>query len=132
MEHDYLWAVGNTPFGYFSHSASLSAAQRDVAARNIILSEATRLSQDIIAVLQRLSLFEGKLDAVMLPDDLQLLGRRCKLVTRKLEKAEHFLALHNHNRALEYLRSAERDLEVLCARQVVFNVTTFPVCFLYP
>ena len=36
---DYLWAIGNTPFGYFSRTFNISFSHRDSAAKNIIHSE---------------------------------------------------------------------------------------------
>ncbi|XP_068651290.1 uncharacterized protein [Aristolochia californica] len=106
---DYTWSVGQTPFGPFSETSSLSFIQKDAARRNLIL---TSLNYTIASAIDALESMAGH------GGDRRLLNKnrhvefvqRWNLFKYKLEKTISALSHLDYHMALFFLKSSDHDL----------------------
>ncbi|EPS64700.1 hypothetical protein M569_10078, partial [Genlisea aurea] len=131
---DYTWSVGQTPFGPFSESSSLSFVQREAARRNVVL---TALNDSItrgMDVLESVWAYGG--DRRLLKDG----SRRSEFLQRwmlfryKLEKSVSAMSHFDYEKAVYYVRSSDHDMYAL--HSVVYRATremeASLVCFKEP
>eukprot|EP00824_Muranothrix_gubernata_P000512 TRINITY_DN1058_c0_g1_i1.p1 TRINITY_DN1058_c0_g1~~TRINITY_DN1058_c0_g1_i1.p1 ORF type:complete len:727 (+),score=124.16 TRINITY_DN1058_c0_g1_i1:317-2182(+) len=128
---DFLWAVGNTPFGLFSYSKKLSFAQRDAAARNLIYTHMSRTLTEVSTLLHRFAKFGKELDEVLSPAQYTQFVQRWNVFKFKLEKATTLLSFHNYNHSLYHLRSLAHDVRVIgdLIYEAGNNMRSFIHCF---
>lgn len=110
VEQNYLWSIGDTPFGPFSLSTRLSFAQRDAAARAILYSSLNHTLAELQHLLSHFQTPKKELDQVFTAGEHLHFIRRWNVLSFKLERTEHFLSLNNFNQSLYYIRSALHDL----------------------
>lgn len=48
VETNFLWGIGNTPFGFFSSSSTLSFAIKDAVSRNVVLNQISDVISELI------------------------------------------------------------------------------------
>ena len=109
---DYTWSTGQTPFGPFSDSLSLSFVQKDAARRNVLL---TALNYTILSsadVLQSLALYGGKGKLLQGKRHVEFV-QRWNLFKYKLEKTVSAMSHLDYNRGFYFLRSSDHDLYAL-------------------
>ncbi|KAL2613662.1 hypothetical protein R1flu_025354 [Riccia fluitans] len=106
---DYRWAVGQTPFGPFSDSMSLSFAQRDAAPRNILYSMLNQSISSALDLLETIKLHGGEKKLFGQKRHLEFL-QRWNLYVYKLEKVVATISHFDFKMGLYFLKSAEHDL----------------------
>ena len=106
---DYTWSVGQTPFGPFSESLSLSFVQKDAAKRSVLL---TMMNYSITSAIDFLeSIAEHGGDRKLLKQNQHLVfEQRWTLFKYKLDKAVSALSHLDFEMALYYLKSSDHDL----------------------
>ncbi|KAK6913225.1 hypothetical protein RJ641_022826 [Dillenia turbinata] len=131
---DYTWSVGQTPFGPFSESTSLSFVQKDAARRNVLLTSLNYSVTSALDVLESISAHGG--DKFLLRQSRHVeFVQRWNVFKYKLDKA--ISAPSHFEMALYYLRSSDHDLyamhslvyhasQELEASLVCFNDPPFP------
>ncbi|WOK93899.1 hypothetical protein Cni_G02600 [Canna indica] len=106
---DYTWSVGQTPFGPFSESSSLSFAQRDAARRNVLLTTLNYTITSTIDVLQSMAAHGG--DRKLLKENKHVeFVQRWNLLKYKLEKVVSAVSHFDFDKAMYFLRSSDHDL----------------------
>ncbi|KAG6491324.1 uncharacterized protein LOC122007222 [Zingiber officinale] len=106
---DYTWSVGQTPFGPFSDSLSLSFAQRDAARRNVLLTALNYTITSAIDVLQSMAAHGG--DRKLLKDNKHVaFVQRWNLLKYKLEKVISAISQFDFEKAMYFVRSSDHDL----------------------
>jgi hypothetical protein len=115
LDIDYLWSIGYTPYGYFSHvtASSLSFAVRDAAMRHIIYSEINETISGITDLLHHFHHYGRQMDEVSTPMEHLHLVRRRNILVWKMSRVHHFLSLNSFNQSLYYLRSAAHDVAAI-------------------
>ncbi|KAK9090662.1 hypothetical protein Sjap_023839 [Stephania japonica] len=106
---DYTWSVGQTPFGPFSETSSLSFVQRDAARRNVLLTTLNYTITSAIDVLGSISAHGG--DRHLLKQSQHVVFvERWNLLKYKLEKAVSALSHSDFEMASYFIRSSDHDL----------------------
>ncbi|KAK6928296.1 hypothetical protein RJ641_006887 [Dillenia turbinata] len=106
---DYTWSVGQTPFGPFSESTSLSFVQKDAARRNVLLTSLNYSVTSALDVLESISAHGG--DKYLLRQNRHVeFAQRWNLFKYKVDKAISALSHFDFEMALYYLRSSDHDL----------------------
>ncbi|CAI0453537.1 unnamed protein product [Linum tenue] len=106
---DYTWSVGQTPFGPFSESSTLSFVQKDAARRNVLLTSLNYSITSAIEVLGSMEAHGG--DRRLLKDKQHVeFVQRWNLFKHKIDKAVSALSRLDFEMALYYLRSSDHDL----------------------
>ena len=96
---DYTWSAGQTPFGPFSDSLSLSFVHKDAARRNVLL---TALNYTILSsadVLQSLALYGGKGKLLQGKRHVEFV-QRWNLFKYKLEKTVSAMSHLDYDRGI--------------------------------
>lgn len=106
---DYTWSVGQTPFGPFSESTSLSFVQKDAARRNVLLTSLNYSITSAIEVLESVAAHGGDRKLLNQNQRVEFI-RRWNLFKYKLDKAVSALSHLDFETALYYLRSSDHDL----------------------
>ncbi|KAL3679211.1 hypothetical protein R1sor_022167 [Riccia sorocarpa] len=106
---DYRWAVGQTPFGPFSDSMSLSFAQRDAAPRNVLFSMLNQSISSALELLETIKVHGGEKKLFGQKRHLEFL-QRWNLYVYKLEKAVAAISHFDFKMGLYFLKAAEHDL----------------------
>ncbi|KAK9114207.1 hypothetical protein Syun_021004 [Stephania yunnanensis] len=111
---DYTWSVGQTPFGPFSETSSLSFVQRDAARRNVLLTTLNYTITSAIEVLESISAHGG--DRHLLKQGQHVVFvERWNLLKYKLDKAVSALSHSDFEMASYFIRSSDHDLFVIHA-----------------
>eukprot|EP00697_Spironema_sp_BW2_P015949 gnl/Spiro4/7009_TR3638_c0_g1_i1.p1 gnl/Spiro4/7009_TR3638_c0_g1~~gnl/Spiro4/7009_TR3638_c0_g1_i1.p1 ORF type:complete len:711 (+),score=187.76 gnl/Spiro4/7009_TR3638_c0_g1_i1:60-2135(+) len=110
---DYMWAVGHTPFGYFSTSKTLSFVSRDTALRNPILALFNHTLASLQTLFADFAYYGKELDHVLTDAPRTEFVRRWNVLAYKLSKSAEFLAFHNFNQSIFYLRSAKHEIRAI-------------------
>ncbi|KAL5724995.1 hypothetical protein ACHQM5_008192 [Ranunculus cassubicifolius] len=106
---DYTWSIGQTPFGPFSETSSLSFVQKDAARRNVLLTSLNYTIGSAIEVIESISAHGG--DRYLLKKGRHTLFlQRWNLLMYKLEKAVSAISHLDFEMALYFYRSSEHDL----------------------
>ncbi|KAK9105023.1 hypothetical protein Scep_021867 [Stephania cephalantha] len=106
---DYTWSVGQTPFGPFSETSSLSFVQRDAARRNVLLTTLNYTITSAIEVLESISAHGG--DRHLLKQGQHVVFvERWNLLKYKLDKAVSALSHSDFEMASYFIRSSDHDL----------------------
>nr|XP_010915151.1 uncharacterized protein LOC105040362 [Elaeis guineensis] len=106
---DYTWSVGQTPFGPFAETVSLSFVQRDAARRNVLLTTLNYSITSAIDVLASMAAHGG--DRKLLKKNRHVeFVQRWNLFKHKLEKVISALSLLDYEKAVYFLRSSDHDL----------------------
>ncbi|KAJ8505687.1 hypothetical protein OPV22_006573 [Ensete ventricosum] len=106
---DYTWNVGQTPFGPFSDSLSLSFVQRDAARRNVLLTTLNYTITSAIDILQSMAAHGG--DKKILKENKHVaFVQRWNLLNYKLEKVVSAVSHFDLEKAMYFLRSSDHDL----------------------
>ncbi|KAG9451722.1 hypothetical protein H6P81_004626 [Aristolochia fimbriata] len=106
---DYTWSVGQTPFGPFSETSSLSFVQKDAARRNLILTSLNYTIASAIDALESMAGHGG--DRRLLKKNRHVeFVQRWNLFKYKLDKAISALSHLDYQMALFFLRSSDHDL----------------------
>lgn len=106
---DYTWSVGQTPFGPFSESMSLSFVQRDAAPRNVLLTSLNATVSSAMDVL--VSVLEHGGEKKLLGQKRHVeFTQRWNLLRYKLDKAVSAISHFEFNEALYYIKSSDYDL----------------------
>ena len=154
-EEDFRWAVGQTPFGPFSPSLSLSFADRAAGARNLLLSLLNDTVADAEHVLEAVKVgrphphttpslpspsprsaalpwqgYGG--EEVLLPTPQRAwFSQRWKVLEYKLQHACSLLSHHDTAHALFFVRSARHDVEAMMeiAKGAAAGMRTTLRCF---
>ncbi|CAL9138600.1 unnamed protein product [Musa acuminata var. zebrina] len=106
---DYTWSVGQTPFGPFSETSSLSFIQRDAARRNVLLTSLNYTITSVIDVLQSMAAHGG--DRKLLKERKHVeFVQRWNLLKYKLEKVVSAISHFDFEKAMYFLRSSDHDL----------------------
>lgn len=118
MEHnktlsDHTWAAISSPFGPFSKSVDLSFASRDSAMRNVIFTALNQSLHEASLLFEHFGRYGKTVKEVMDEADLLTFRRRWNLYKHKLDKANSFLSLLNHNTAMFYARALQHDLHAM-------------------
>ncbi|KAG6532802.1 uncharacterized protein LOC121971626 [Zingiber officinale] len=106
---DYTWSVGQTPFGPFSDSLSLSFAQRDAARRNVLLTTLNYTITSAIDVLQSLAAHGGHSRLLKENKHIEFV-QRWNLLKYKLEKVVSAVSHFDFDKAMYFMRSSDHDL----------------------
>ncbi|EHA8590279.1 hypothetical protein COCNU_scaffold016592G000040 [Cocos nucifera] len=106
---DYTWSVGQTPFGPFAETVSLSFVQRDAARRNVLLTTLNYSITSAIDVLASMAAHGG--DRKLLKKNRHVeFVQRWNLFKYKLEKVVSALSHLDYEKAVYFLRSSDHDL----------------------
>ncbi|XP_026665918.2 uncharacterized protein LOC103721331 [Phoenix dactylifera] len=106
---DYTWSVGQTPFGPFAETLSLSFVQRDAARRNVLLTTLNYSITSAIDVLASMAAHGG--DRKLLKKNRHaVFVQRWNLFKYKLEKVVSALSHLDYEKAVYFLRSSDHDL----------------------
>ncbi|XP_072998741.1 uncharacterized protein [Typha latifolia] len=106
---DYTWSVGQTPFGPFSETSSLSFVQRDAARRNVLLTTLNYTITSTISVLDSMAAHGG--DRKLLKKNRYVeFVQRWNLLKHKLEKVVSAMSHLDYEKAVFFLRSSDHDL----------------------
>jgi hypothetical protein len=112
-EFDYLRAIGDTPFGFFSSSKTLSFAVRDAAQGHVLVYDLDLTMRELTSLLETCRSFSTDLKFV-LSQKMHMHFTQCwNVLTYKLTKSFHFISVSDFDHALFYARSARHDLESL-------------------
>lgn len=106
---DYTWSVGQTPFGPFSESMSLSFVQRDAAPRNVLLTSLNATVSSAMDVLVSVVEHGGEKKLLGLKRHVEF-TQRWNLLRYKLDKAVSAISHFEFNEALYYIKSSDYDL----------------------
>lgn len=106
---DYTWSIGQTPFGPFSESSSLSFVQKDAARRNVLLTSLNYSITSAIDVLESMAAHGGDRKLLKHNQHVEFI-QRWNLFKYKLDKAVSALSRLDFETALYYLRSSDHDL----------------------
>lgn len=106
---DYTWSVGQTPFGPFSETLSLSFVQKDAARRNILLTSLNYSLTSAIDVLESIAAHGGERNLLKHNRHVEFV-QRWNLFKYKLDKAVSSLSHFDFEMALYFLRSSDHDL----------------------
>lgn len=106
---DYTWSVGQTPFGPFSESSSLSFVQKDAARRNVLLTSLNYSITSAIEVLEAIAAHGGDRKLLKQNRHIEFL-QRWNLFKYKLDKAVSALSHLDFEMAVYFLRSSDHDL----------------------
>jgi len=110
---DHLWSVGNTPFGTFSDTISLSFSQRDSAVRNVLESKIHTILVEVDNLFNHFSDYNKEVSEVLSTSDHLQFIRRWNLLQYKLEEARNFLSLHKYNSSFRFVNSLHHDVAAL-------------------
>ena len=129
VHKDFLWSVGNTPFGPFSSSLEMSSVLRAAPSVNQLLALLNHTATDVLGLLNTFSEYGVELEEALSFEDYQQFIRRWNLLEFKLSEALSYLSLGEYDNSFFYLRSAEYDriaLENICshASKQVFGFFT--------
>ncbi|XP_058085076.1 uncharacterized protein LOC131232686 [Magnolia sinica] len=106
---DYTWSIGQTPFGPFSESLSLSFVQKDAAQRNVLLTALNYSISSGIDMLESVAGHGG--DRRLLKGSRHVeFVQRWNLLKYKLDKAVSAMSHLDYESALFFLRSSDHDL----------------------
>uniref|UniRef100_A0A1D1Z3A7 Protein CrcB n=1 Tax=Anthurium amnicola TaxID=1678845 RepID=A0A1D1Z3A7_9ARAE len=106
---DYTWSVGQTPFGPFSDSLSLSFVQKDAARRNVLLTSLNYTILSAIDVLQSMTAHGGDKKLLQKNRHVEFV-QRWNLLNYKLDKTVSAMSHLDFDKALYFLRSSDHDL----------------------
>ncbi|KAL5988635.1 hypothetical protein ACLOJK_026733 [Asimina triloba] len=106
---DYTWSVGQTPFGPFSESLSLSFVQKDAARRNVLLTSLNYTISSGIDVLESLAGHGGDRHVLRGSRHVEFV-QRWNLLKYKLDKVVSAISHLDYDLALYFLRSSDHDL----------------------
>lgn len=106
---DYTWSVGQTPFGPFSESLSLSFAQKDAARRNVLLTSLNYTITSTIDILESIASHGGERKLLKQNRHVEFV-QRWNLLKYKLEKVVSAMSQLDFDKALYFLRSSDHDL----------------------
>lgn len=106
---DYTWSVGQTPFGPFSETLSLSFVQKDAARRNILLTSLNYSLTSAIDVLESIAAHGGERNLLKHNRHVEFV-QRWNLFKYKIDKAVSSLSHFDFEMALYFLRSSDHDL----------------------
>ncbi|KAJ9152543.1 hypothetical protein P3X46_026101 [Hevea brasiliensis] len=106
---DYTWSVGQTPFGPFSETSSLSFVQRDAVRRNVLLTSLNYSITSAIDVLESIAAHGGDRNLLKQNQHVEFI-QRWNLFRYKLDKAVSAMSHLDFEMALYYLRSSDHDL----------------------
>eukprot|EP00898_Chlorokybus_atmophyticus_P004638 jgi/Chlat1/5175/Chrsp33S05043 len=128
---NYLWSVGNTPFGPLSSIVSVSFAQRDAAHRNLVYTYLNETAGEAMDLLNEFARY-GNESRVMTHSQHYHFVQRWNVLRHKLHQATYYLSLNNQRAALYYALSARHDLvaveQLLTAAAA--DVTTAYFCYM--
>ncbi|KAF3958580.1 hypothetical protein CMV_016532 [Castanea mollissima] len=117
---DYTWSVGQTPFGPFSESLSLSFVQKDAAKRSVLLTMMNYSITSAIDFLEAIAEHGG--DRKLLKQNQHLVfEQRWTLFKYKLDKAVSALSHLDFEMALYYLKSSDHDLRFASSLLCLFK-----------
>lgn len=130
---DYTWSVGQTPFGPFSESSSLSFAQRDAARRNVLLSSLNYTISSAVDVFESMMTHGGDRKLLQKNQHVEFL-QRWNLLKFKLEKVVSAMSHLDYDKAMFYLRSSDHDLYAIhtLVYQATQSLEASLVCFKDP
>ncbi|MQL90774.1 hypothetical protein Taro_023371 [Colocasia esculenta] len=106
---DYTWSVGQTPFGPFSDTLSLSFVQKDAARRNVLLTSLNYTIMSAIDVLQSMAAHGGDEKLFKKNRHVEFV-QRWNLLKFKLDKTVSAMSHLDYDKALYFLRSSDHDL----------------------
>ncbi|XP_077245269.1 uncharacterized protein LOC143885141 [Tasmannia lanceolata] len=106
---DYTWSVGQTPFGPFSESLSLSFVQKDAAQRNVLLTALNYTITSAIDAIESISGHGGDVKLLRQNRYIEFV-QRWNLLKYKLDKAISAMSHLDFNLASYFLRSSDHDL----------------------
>lgn len=106
---DYTWSVGQTPFGPFSESMSLSFVQRDAAPRNVLLTILNATVSSAMEVLVSVIDHGGEKKLLGQKRHVEF-TQRWNLLRYKLDKAVSAISHFEFNEALYFIKSSDYDL----------------------
>eukprot|EP00948_MAST-09A_sp_MAST-9A-sp1_P002822 g2822.t1 len=110
---EYIWGLGNTPFGAMSSVINPSFAQIDAANRNPILSEMNSTRSFLVEILQRFGRYSHQLESSLpasLYDELQ---KRVAILSYKLQKSADSLAMYDYEYSSHMIDSTWMDLDAI-------------------
>lgn len=117
---DYTWSIGNTPFGPFSETTSLSFVQKDAARRNILLTSINYTIGSALDVLESISAHKG-VNYLLRKGRHTEFVQRWNLLNYKLEKAISAISHLDFDMALYFYKSSDHDLYAI--HSLVFEAT---------
>ncbi|KAI3974180.1 hypothetical protein MKX01_033431 [Papaver californicum] len=130
---DYTWSIGQTPFGPFSESSTLSFVQKDAARRNVLVSALNDTITSAINLLESLSAHGGDRKLLKQGRHAEFL-QRWNMLKYKLDKVVSALSHMDFEMALYYYRSSDHDLFAI--HNLIYHATeemeSSLVCFKDP
>ncbi|XP_020261041.1 uncharacterized protein LOC109837280, partial [Asparagus officinalis] len=130
---DYTWSVGQTPFGPFSESSSLSFVQRDAARRNVLLTSLNYTILSTADILESMAQHGGDRKLLQKNRHVEFV-QRWNLLKFKLEKVVSAMSHLDYEKAMFYLRSSDHDLYALhtLVYEATQNLEASLICFKDP
>ncbi|KAM5581456.1 hypothetical protein ABKV19_010599 [Rosa sericea] len=138
---DYMWSVGQTPFGPFSEISSLSFVQKDAARRNVLLTSLNYSISSAVDVLESIAAHGGERKLLKRNRHVEFV-QRWNFFKYKLDKAVSAMSHLDFEMALYYMRSSDHDVyaihsivyhasQELEASLVCFKDPPFPWSFVF-
>lgn len=106
---DYTWSVGQTPFGPFSESMSLSFVQKDAAKRNVLLTALNYTITSGVEVLDSIAVHGGRSRLLRHNRHVEFV-QRWNLFKYKLDKVISAMSHLDYDQAFYFLKSSDHDL----------------------
>lgn len=130
---DYTWSVGQTPFGPFSTSSSLSFVQRDAAKRNALLTTLSYTEMSLTELLDSVKLHSGEQKLLEGGKYVEFL-QRWNFLKYKLERVTLAMSHLDYEKAMYFMKSSEHDLYELhlLVYHETQNLEASLVCFKDP
>ncbi|GBG71469.1 hypothetical protein CBR_g8886 [Chara braunii] len=127
---DYLWSVGNTPFGKLSKLHTLSFVQRVAAHRNLIVTVLNQHIGEARRLLTAIEKYGG--EHVLLHQEKHVqFTQRWNVFFHKVSRCTQLLSNFEFNHAFYFAQSAEHDIQALegIVRQAADSLETTLDCF---
>ncbi|KAF9604204.1 hypothetical protein IFM89_004910 [Coptis chinensis] len=105
---DYTWSIGQTPFGPFSETSSLSFVQKDAARRNVLLTSLNYTITRVLDVFEVIAAHGGYQYLLRKGQHAEFV-QRWNLLKYKLEKAVSAMSHYDFEMALYFIRSSDHD-----------------------
>jgi len=110
VKENYMWAVGNTPFGPFSSATTLSFAQTEAAKRFRLYSFIESALRRLSGLFTTYAEYDLELADGLSEEAYTQLMQRWNLLQFKFEKARTYMGLGNYNASLAFLASSRHEL----------------------
>jgi len=112
-EENYLWSLGNTPFGSFSNSLTLSFSQHDAASKGVLYTELHNILEEVNGLFAHFSEYDKTVAEVLSASDHLQFTRRWNIFQYKLGEARKYLSLQKFESSFLFVQSLQHDVTAL-------------------